>query len=98
MENKGKEVMIVRTSDAKVNRRSRFTLKDISLVDMRSYTIVLAMLVLWIILNFLSDGAFFTPRNLSNLFRQGSVVAFIAVGMVLVIAAGQIDLSAGALA
>ena len=73
-------------------------MKGLLAVDMRSYTIVLALVVLWIVLSLLSDGAFFTPRNLSNLFRQGSVVAFIAVGMVLVIAAGQIDLSAGSLA
>lgn len=73
-------------------------LRNLAKIDLRSYTIVLALLALWIILSVFTDGAFLTPRNLSNLFRQGSVVAFIAVGMVLVIAAGQIDLSAGALA
>lgn len=73
-------------------------LRNLAKIDLRSYTIVLALLALWIILSIFTDGAFLTPRNLSNLFRQGSVVAFIAVGMVLVIAAGQIDLSAGALA
>ncbi len=73
-------------------------LKNLLKFDFRAYTIVAALLVLWVILSVLTDGAFLTPRNLSNLFRQGSVVGFIAVGMVLVIAAGQIDLSAGGLA
>ncbi|HHT91859.1 MAG: sugar ABC transporter permease [Bacillota bacterium] len=73
-------------------------LRSLAKIDFRSSTIVLALLVLWVILSVLTDGAFLTPRNLSNLFRQGSVVAFIAVGMVMVIAAGQIDLSAGSLA
>ena len=38
------------------------------------------------------------PRNLSLLARQMSVTAILAVGMVLVIVAGQIDLSVGAMA
>src|SRR4029077_21047866 len=41
---------------------------------------------------------FLRPRNLSLLARQTSVTAILAVGMVLVIVAGQIDLSVGALA
>ena len=84
-----------------VNTRKMGTgrgLKNLGKFDFRAYTIVIALLVLWAILNVLTDGAFLTPRNLSNLFRQGSVVAIIAVGTVMVIAAGQIDLSAGGLA
>ena len=38
------------------------------------------------------------PRNLSLLARQMSVTSILAIGMVLVIVAGQIDLSVGALA
>ena len=45
-----------------------------------------------------TDGTFLRPRNLSLLARQTSVTAILAVGMVLVIVAGQIDLSVGALA
>lgn len=84
--------------DAKLGRKPDLKLKNLMKFDFRSYTIILALLALWIVLNLLTDGAFLTPRNLSNLFRQGSVVAFIAIAMVWVIAAGQIDLSAGALA
>lgn len=84
--------------DLKLRTKQSAKVRNAATIDARSYTIVLALVVLWIILSFLSDGAFFTPRNLSNLFRQGSVVAFISIGMVLVIAAGQIDLSAGSLA
>ena len=39
-----------------------------------------------------------SPRNLSLLARQMSVTSILAIGMVLVIVAGQIDLSVGALA
>jgi D-xylose transport system permease protein len=44
----------------------------------------------------LGDGLdFLTPRNLSNLMLQTSVTGIIAVGMLMVIVSGQIDLSVG---
>jgi len=59
---------------------------------------VLALLVIWVAFAALTDGTFLTPRNLSLLARQMAVTSILAVGMVLVIVAGQIDLSVGALA
>jgi D-xylose transport system permease protein len=59
---------------------------------------VLALLVIWVTFAALTDGTFLTPRNLSLLARQMAVTSILAVGMVLVIVAGQIDLSVGALA
>jgi D-xylose transport system permease protein len=43
------------------------------------------------------DGIFLQPRNLSNLMTQMSVTAIIAVGMLMVIVSGNIDLSVGSL-
>jgi D-xylose transport system permease protein len=43
----------------------------------------------------LSGGIFLTPRNLSNLMLQTSVTGILAVGMLMLIVAGQIDLSVG---
>lgn len=42
-----------------------------------------------------SDGVFLTPRNLTNLAVQSSVVGIMATGMVLVIGARHIDLAVG---
>ena len=44
-----------------------------------------------------TDGVFLEPRNFSNLMRQTAVTGVLAVGMVMVILAGQIDLSVGSL-
>lgn len=41
------------------------------------------------------DGIFLRPRNLSNLMTQMSVTAILAVGMLMVIVSGNIDLSVG---
>src|SRR3984957_21203038 len=59
--------------------------------------LLLAVTVIWIFFSFLTDGAFVTPRNLSNLLRQMSITGMLACGMVFVILAGEIDLSVGSL-
>jgi len=59
--------------------------------------LLLAVTVIWIFFSFLTDGAFVTPRNLSNLLRQMSITGMLACGMVFVIISGEIDLSVGSL-
>jgi D-xylose transport system permease protein len=66
--------------------------------NIQTYAIVLALLFIWIFFAFLTDGAYLSPQNFSNLFRQMTVTAFMAIGMVLVIVTGNIDLSVGKLA
>jgi D-xylose transport system permease protein len=66
-------------------------------IPWRALTMVGALLVIWVVFSVLTEGTFVTPRNLSLLARQMSVTAILAIGMVLVIVAGQIDLSVGAL-
>ena len=56
-----------------------------------------ALLVIWVIFSITTGGTFLTPRNLSLLMRQMSVTSILAIGMVLVIVTGQIDLSVGAM-
>lgn len=62
---------------------------------LRAYTMVIALVAIWLIFNYMTDGTFLTPRNLSNLVRQTAVTGILAVGMLMVIVAGQIDLSVG---
>jgi D-xylose transport system permease protein len=66
--------------------------------NIQTYAIVLALLFIWIFFAFLTDGNYLSPQNFSNLFRQMTVTAFMAIGMVLVIVTGNIDLSVGKLA
>ncbi|MCP4687127.1 MAG: sugar ABC transporter permease [Desulfobacterales bacterium] len=63
--------------------------------DTRMLAMIGALIVIWLVLNFLTDGIFFTSRNLYNLAVQSSVVGIMATGMVLVIVARHIDLSVG---
>jgi D-xylose transport system permease protein len=57
---------------------------------------IIALIGLIIILSFLSP-AFFSPRNLTNLIRQVTVIGIIAVGMTMVILIAGIDLSVGSI-
>jgi D-xylose transport system permease protein len=45
----------------------------------------------------IQEGIFFSPRNFSNLMRQTAVTGVLAVGMLMVIVTGNIDLSVGSL-
>lgn len=61
----------------------------------RTWTMVFALVLIWCIFQYATDQAFLQPRNLSNLFRQMTVTGILAMGMVLIIVAGHIDLSVG---
>jgi len=67
-------------------------------MNVQTYALVLALIVIWILFFITTDGAYLSPQNFSNLFRQMTVTAILSVGMVLVIVAGHIDLSVGKLA
>ena len=53
-----------------------------------------ALIILAVLFGFLDDS-FFTPRNLTNLVRQATIIGIISVGMTLVIIIAGIDLSVG---
>ena len=63
--------------------------------NLKTYTMVIALLFIWLLFGVLTNWLFLSPRNLSNLFRQMTIISFLATGMVLVIVAGNIDLSVG---
>lgn len=66
--------------------------------NIQTYTIILALIALWLLFGVLTGGGFLEPQNISNLFRQMTVTSFLAIGMVFVIVTGNIDLSVGKLA
>ncbi len=66
--------------------------------NLRQYTMIIALVSIWIIFYFLTDGIFLTTRNISNLFVQSSTISILAMGMVLIIVANHIDLSVGSVA
>jgi D-xylose transport system permease protein len=64
--------------------------------DLGSLPIVAGLIVIWIIFQLL-DPLFLSSDNLSNLATECAAVGTIAVGIVLVLLVGQIDLSVGSM-
>ena len=64
-------------------------------VDLKSYMMIIALVVIWIVLIITTDGVFIGARNLSNLLRQMSTIAILGIGMTYVLLVGNIDLSVG---
>jgi D-xylose transport system permease protein len=63
--------------------------------DLASLRVILAIAVIWIIFQS-QNSSFLTAQNLTNLFLQITAIGLIAVGIVLVLLIGEIDLSVGA--
>lgn len=66
-------------------------------VDLRLFGMLLALALILLLFNLLTDGRFFRPVNMITLVVQAIPVAILATGMVLVIVSRNIDLSVGSL-
>ena len=66
--------------------------------NIQSFILILAVVIIWAIFFILTKGSYLDSQNISNLFRQMSVTSIMALGMLLVILTGGIDLSVGKLA
>ncbi|MEK1854272.1 MAG: ABC transporter permease, partial [Phyllobacterium sp.] len=64
--------------------------------DLRALPVVIALIALWAFFAVQSD-IFLTPRNLSNLLQQSTVVGVMALGLMFVLLVKEIDLSIAAI-
>jgi len=65
--------------------------------NMRQYGMLLALGLIVALFAVWTEGDLLLPRNVSNLVLQNSYILILAIGMMLVIIAGHIDLSVGSL-
>lgn len=63
--------------------------------NMRQYGMIIALLFITGLFYFLTNGIIFKSLNLTNLILQNGFILVLAIGMVLVIITGNIDLSVG---
>ena len=72
---------------AKVNKTSQF---------IKKYTMVIALVLVFILFAALTEGRLLYPQNMSNLLLQNSYVLVLACGMLLcILTGGNVDLSVG---
>ena len=63
--------------------------------NLREYGMLISLVAIMALFQFLTDGTLMRPLNLTNLLLQNSYIVIMALGMLLVIVAGHIDLSVG---
>jgi putative multiple sugar transport system permease protein len=68
------------------------------LADLGKNGIFIALILVVVVFQILTDGVLLRPQNVSNLIVQNGYILILAIGMVMVIVAGHIDLSVGSVA
>jgi putative multiple sugar transport system permease protein len=63
--------------------------------NIRDYALLLSLLAIMIFFQLFTNGTLFKPVNMTNLILQNSYIVIMALGMLLIIVAGHIDLSVG---
>lgn len=63
--------------------------------NLREYGLLISLVAIMAFFQVMTNGTLFQPLNLTNLILQNSYIVVMALGMLLVIVAGHIDLSVG---
>ncbi len=66
--------------------------------NIRQYGMIFALVAILLFFNFYTKGVSMTPLNITNLVLQNAYILVLAIGMLLVILTGNIDLSVGSVA
>jgi len=73
----------------------RLTIWGALQANIRDYGLLLVLILLMLFFQWSTNGTLFKPVNLTNIVLQNSYIIVMALGMLLVIVAGHIDLSVG---
>lgn len=85
-------------SDIATPARQKADLMRFVKANIRDYALLLSLLAIMVFFQFTTNGTLFMPVNLTNIILQNSYIVIMALGMLLVIVAGHIDLSVGSVA
>ncbi|MFG2825356.1 multiple monosaccharide ABC transporter permease [Kitasatospora sp. NPDC048365] len=66
--------------------------------NVRQYGMLVALALIVVLFQIWTDGILLQPLNITNLIQQNGYILILAIGMMIVIIAGHIDLSVGSLA
>lgn len=64
-------------------------------IDMKQYGMVIVLIVVFLIFAFMTKGKNTSPANINNLIMQNGYVVILAVGMLLCVLTGNVDLGVG---
>lgn len=73
-------------------------IKSLLSVNIRRFGMIIALFSIIVLFQILTNGILLTPLNITNIIMQNSYIIILAIGMMLVIITGEIDLSIGSIA
>jgi putative multiple sugar transport system permease protein len=82
-------------TDTTVQSQTRNDILRFVKSNIRDYALLLSLLMIMVFFQFTTNGTLFKPVNMTNLILQNSYIVIMALGMLLIIVAGHIDLSVG---
>jgi len=74
------------------------TLKKLIGSNVRKFGMIIALIGIALFFQILTNGILLTPLNLTNIIMQNSYIIVLAIGMMIIIITGEIDLSVGSVA
>src|SRR5215216_7354314 len=83
------------TNEPTSNSGTMQTLTTLFRNNIREYGMLIALIAVMVFFQFQTGGILFKPVNITNLVLQNSYVITMALGMLLIIVSGWIDLSVG---
>lgn len=86
--------MSTETAPATVSA-AKATAQDALKANLREYGLIIALIAIMVFFEVTTGGVLFRPVNLTNIILQNSYIIVMALGMLLIIVAGHIDLSVG---
>ncbi|ELQ5996215.1 sugar ABC transporter permease [Cronobacter dublinensis] len=66
-------------------------------INFQVFVMIAAIVAIMLFFTLMTEGAYLSARNISNLLRQTAITGILAVGMVFVIISAEIDLSVGSM-
>jgi putative multiple sugar transport system permease protein len=66
-------------------------------INMKEYGMILALIAVFLIFSVMTGGKNMSPANINNLIMQNSYIVILAVGMLLCVLTGNIDLGVGSI-
>lgn len=82
-------------SDITSNTQTKPDMARFIKANIRDYALLLSLLAIMVFFQFTTNGTLFKPVNMTNIILQNSYIVIMALGMLLIIVAGHIDLSVG---
>lgn len=84
-------------SESQLSTASPGPFSGLKSLNLQVFVMLAAIVVIMLFFTGMTDGAYLSARNISNLLRQTAITGILAVGMVFVIISAEIDLSVGSM-